>query len=83
MASGRIDASGGLRLIAHMVASPGRGGRVPEAARRSGGPPLLSAERQAAIRASLEAGTGIRKTARLVGTGNATLARIAAEMRAG
>jgi DNA invertase Pin-like site-specific DNA recombinase len=43
----------------------------------------LSAEREAAVRASLAAGTGIRKTARLVGTGNATVARIAAEMRAG
>ena len=31
----------------------------------------------------LAAGTGIRKTARLVGTGNATVARIAAEMQAG
>jgi hypothetical protein len=28
-------------------------------------------------------GTGIRRTVRLVGTGNATVARIAAEMRAG
>ena len=38
----------------------------------------LSAEREAAVRAALEAGTGIRRTARLVGTGNATVARIAA-----
>jgi len=45
------------------------------------GQPKLSAEREAAVRASLGAGTGIRKTARLVGTGNATVARIAAEMR--
>jgi DNA invertase Pin-like site-specific DNA recombinase len=45
------------------------------------GRPKLSAEREAAVRASLAAGTGIRKTARLVGTGNATVARIAAEMR--
>jgi len=30
--------------------------------------PKLSAEREAAVRASLAAGTGIRKTARLVGT---------------
>jgi hypothetical protein len=29
------------------------------------------------------AGTGIRRTAQLVGTGNATVARIAAEMREG
>jgi DNA invertase Pin-like site-specific DNA recombinase len=52
---------------------------------RSGKPfgrPRLSAEREAAVRAALAAGTGIRKTARLVGTGNATVARIAAEMRA-
>ena len=45
--------------------------------------PKLSAEREAAVRASLAAGTGIRKTARLVGTGNATVGRIAAEMQAG
>jgi DNA invertase Pin-like site-specific DNA recombinase len=41
----------------------------------------LSAEREAAVRAALAAGMGIRRTARLVGTGNATVARIAAEMR--
>ena len=46
------------------------------------GRPKLSPEREAAVRASLGAGTGIRKTARLLGTGNATVARIAAEMRA-
>jgi DNA invertase Pin-like site-specific DNA recombinase len=46
------------------------------------GRPKLAPEREAAVRASLAAGTGIRKTARLVGTGNATVARIAAEMRA-
>ena len=34
------------------------------------------------MRASLESGAGIRKTARLVCTGNATVARIAVEMRA-
>jgi DNA invertase Pin-like site-specific DNA recombinase len=45
------------------------------------GRPTLSAEREAAVRAALAAGAGIRKTARLVGTGNATVARIAAEMR--
>jgi len=52
---------------------------------RSGKPfgrPRLSTEREAAVRAVLSDGTGIRKTARLVGTGNATVARIAAEMRA-
>jgi DNA invertase Pin-like site-specific DNA recombinase len=47
------------------------------------GRPTLSVERQAAVRASLSAGTGIRKTARLIGTGNATVARIAAQMREG
>ena len=36
------------------------------------GRPKLSAEREAAVRAALAAGTGIRRTARLVGTGNAT-----------
>src|SRR5215472_5998479 len=45
------------------------------------GRPKISAEREAAVRAALAAGTGIRKTARLCGTGNATVARIAAEMR--
>ena len=45
---------------------------------RTFGRSKLSAEREAAVRASLAAGTGIRKTARLVGTGNATVARIAA-----
>jgi DNA invertase Pin-like site-specific DNA recombinase len=47
------------------------------------GRPKISAEREEVVRASLAAGTGIRKTARLCGTGNATVARIAAEMRAG
>ena len=37
--------------------------------------------REAAVRAALAEGTGIRKTARLVGPGNATVARIAAEMQ--
>ena len=59
--------------------------RAREKGTRSGkafGRPKLSAEREAAVRAALAAGTGIRKTARLVATGNATVARIAAEMRA-
>jgi DNA invertase Pin-like site-specific DNA recombinase len=47
------------------------------------GRPKISADREAAVRASLAAGTGIRKTARLCGTGNATVARIAAEMGRG
>jgi DNA invertase Pin-like site-specific DNA recombinase len=46
------------------------------------GRPKISAEREDAVRASLAAGAGIRKTARLLGTGNATVARIAAEMLA-
>jgi DNA invertase Pin-like site-specific DNA recombinase len=46
------------------------------------GRPRLSAEREAAVRTSLRSGAGIRKTARLVGTGNATVTRIAADMRA-
>jgi hypothetical protein len=45
------------------------------------GAPKLSAEREAAVRAALAVGTGIRRTSRLVGTGNATVARIVAEMR--
>lgn len=48
---------------------------------RAFGRPKISPEREDAVRASLAAGTGIRKTARLCGTGNATVARIAAEMR--
>ena len=40
------------------------------------------AEREAAVRAALAEGMGIRRAARLVDTGNATVARIAAEMRA-
>ena len=47
------------------------------------GRPKISHEREDAVRASLAAGNGIRTTARLNGTGNATVARIAAEMRAG
>jgi hypothetical protein len=44
------------------------------------GRPKISAEREAAVRASLAAGNGIVKTARLVGTGNATVAAIKAGM---
>jgi DNA invertase Pin-like site-specific DNA recombinase len=47
------------------------------------GRPKIPPEREDAVRAALAAGTGIRKTARLIGTGNATVARIAAEMREG
>lgn len=45
------------------------------------GRPKISAEREAAVRASLAAGNGIIKTARLVGTGNATVAAIKAGTR--
>lgn len=46
------------------------------------GRPKLSTDREEAVRAALATGAGIRKTAKLVGTGNATVARIAAKMRA-
>ena len=82
MAFGRIDATRRARLIAHMVASPGARAKGTRSG-KAFGRPKLSAEREAAVRAFLEAGTGIRRTARLVGTGNATVARIAAEMRGG
>src|SRR5262249_39491819 len=52
---------------------------------RSGKPfgrPRLSAERGAAVRAALADGGGIWETGRVVRTGNATVARITAEMRA-
>lgn len=60
--------------------------RAKERGTKSGrafGRPKISSETEAAIRESLAAGIGIRKTARLVGTGNATVSRIAGEMRAG
>jgi DNA invertase Pin-like site-specific DNA recombinase len=58
--------------------------RVREKGSRSGkaiGRPRLSAEREEAVRTALSDVLGIRKTARLVGTGNATVAKIAAQMR--
>ena len=57
--------------------------RARQKGNRSGRGAKLPAEREAAVRASLAAGAGIRKTARLVGTGNATVARIALEIRSG
>jgi hypothetical protein len=60
--------------------------RASEKGTRSGkafGQPRLSADWEAIVRASLAARIGIRKTARLVGTGNATVARIAGAMRGG
>ena len=68
------------RIAAGIARARAKGTRSGKACGR---PKKMSAEREAAVRASLEAGTGIRRTARLVGTGNATVARIAAEMRAG
>ena len=46
------------------------------------GRPKLEAEREDRVRALLAAGNGIRRTARMVGTGNATVAKIAVQMRA-
>ena len=46
------------------------------------GRPKLEAEREDRVRALLAAGNRIRKTARMVGTGNATVAKIAVQMRA-
>jgi len=40
----------------------------------------ITPEREEAVRASLTVGNAIRKRARLVGTGNAIVARIAADM---
>jgi hypothetical protein len=81
MASGRIDATRRLAPDLH-----GDIARARAKGTRSGkafGRPKLSAEREGAVRAALATGTGIRGTARLVGTGNATVARIAAEVRSG
>src|SRR5438477_2930936 len=46
------------------------------------GRPRIPAKKEAAIRASLAAGTGIRKTAKLVGVGNETVSRIKRELAA-
>ena len=46
------------------------------------GRPNVSAKVEAAIRESLAAGTGILKTARLVGVGSGTVQRIKAELAA-
>jgi len=45
------------------------------------GRPLLDHSREKQVRELLAAGNGIRKTARLVGTGNGTVARIKEEMQ--
>ena len=46
------------------------------------GRPRVSAKKEAAVRVSLAAGNGIRKTAKLEGVGNETVARIKREMAA-
>jgi len=71
------------RIAAGIARGRAKGTRSGKAFGRPKAGPKLSAEREATVRAALEAGTGIRRTARLVGTGNATVARIAAEMRTG
>jgi DNA invertase Pin-like site-specific DNA recombinase len=45
------------------------------------GRPRLDASREKAVREALAEGKGINKVARMVGTGNATVAAIAAKMR--
>jgi DNA invertase Pin-like site-specific DNA recombinase len=47
------------------------------------GRPKLDAKREQAVREALAAGMGINRVARMVGTGNATVAAIAAKMRQG
>jgi DNA invertase Pin-like site-specific DNA recombinase len=47
------------------------------------GRPKLDAKRERAVRDALAAGLGINRVARMVGTGNATVAAIAAKMRQG
>jgi DNA invertase Pin-like site-specific DNA recombinase len=73
------------RIAAGIARARAKGTRSGKAfGRPKFGRPKLAAEREgAAVRAALASGTGIRRTARLVGTGNATVARIAAEMRIG
>jgi DNA invertase Pin-like site-specific DNA recombinase len=60
--------------------------RVRERGTKSGkslGRPKLDAKRERAVRDALAAGLGINRVARMVGTGNATVAAIAAKMRQG
>jgi DNA invertase Pin-like site-specific DNA recombinase len=70
------------RIAAGIARARARGTRSGKAFGAQGRP-KLPAEREAAVRAALASGAGIRRTARLVGTGNAAVARIAGEMRAG
>jgi hypothetical protein len=46
------------------------------------GRPGVTPELERKVRAELTKGTGINKTAKLVGVGNSTVAKIASEMRA-
>jgi len=58
--------------------------RVREKGSKSGreiGRPKLDPKRDAAVRAALAEGMGINRVAKLIGTGNATVAAIKAEMR--
>ena len=58
--------------------------RVRQRGTKSGRPlgrPKLDAKRERAVREALAAGMGINRVARLVGTGNATVAAIAKEIR--
>jgi hypothetical protein len=57
------------RIAAGIARARAKGTRSGKA---FGQPKKLSAEREAAVRAAPAAGAGIRRTARLVGTGNAT-----------
>jgi DNA invertase Pin-like site-specific DNA recombinase len=68
-------------IVERVQAGIARARRTGTKTGKAFGRPRLSLERDAAVRASLAAGKGIRKTARLVGTGNATVAAIAAEMQ--
>jgi putative DNA-invertase from lambdoid prophage Rac len=60
--------------------------RVRERGTKSGEPlgrPKLDDKRERAVCDALAAGLGINRVARMVGTGNATVAAIAAKMRQG
>ena len=60
------------RVIAGLVRAKEQGKKLGRA--------KIADEVEAAIRAHLSAGTGIIKTAKLVGVGNGTVARVKAEM---
>ena len=67
-------------IVERVRAGVARAQREGTRSGRAFGRPKISAEREAAVRASLAAGNGIIKTARLVGTGNGTVAAIKAGM---